>query len=134
MPVPSWRTPKALYRMARRGGDPWTRVRDSFPPEQREELSRLNETVDALSAELKEARDVEEQKSSTISDRRRLRKPWEEARRTALEPSESFVVATGVVDILQSAPTRRLRPAELAEELDADPNADDFLEAVQTVV
>ena len=35
-------TPKALYRMAREGGDDWDRLKACLPQDQRTKLSRLN--------------------------------------------------------------------------------------------
>ena len=132
MPVYGWLgTPKAIYRMAREGGDDWNRLKDGLPLDQRKELSRLIQSIETLTAELMNAKDLGERESSVRSDRRRLRKPWEEARRIALEPPESFVLARELADVLQSESTRKFRKKELAQRLETDVDGPDFLEAVQ---
>lgn len=120
--------------MARRGGDDWNRLKNSLPLDQREELSRLNESVETLAAELKDARDAFEKEGMMRQERRRLRKPWEEARRVALDPPEEFLLATELVGLLHSEPTRKFRTKELAKRLDAGVSRPAFLEAAQLLV
>ncbi len=93
-------TPKALYRMALRGGDDWNRLKDGLRANQREELDRLAQSAKTLGEELSDAKEAEERKGAG----RRLRKPWEEARQIALDPPEAFVLAKALVDIAQAEP------------------------------
>ena len=123
-------TPKALYRMALRGGDDWNRLKDGLRANQREELDRLAQSAKTLSEELSAAKEAEERKGAG----RRLRKPWEEARQIALDPPEAFVLAKALVDIAQAQRARKYRTKELATQLRVDVNSPDFLEAVEESV
>ena len=127
-------TPKALYRMARRGGDDWNRLKGSLSLAQREELSRLNQGVETLAAELRDAKDVVEKEGLVRQERQRLRKPWEEARQAAGDPPEEFVLATRLVDLLHLESSRKYRSKDLAKRLDVDVNSPVFLEAVSLSV
>ena len=127
-------TPKALYRMARRGGDEWNRLKVSLPREQREELDLLNQRVETLAAELADAKGAFEQEGTLRQERRRLREPWEEARETALVPPESFELALALVEILHAEPNGKHRTKDLASRVHADVNQEDFLEAIQMCV
>jgi Double zinc ribbon len=127
-------TPKALYRMARRGGDEWNRLKVSLPRDKREELDLLNERVETLSAELKDVKEAFEKEGSLRQERRLLREPWEEARRIALEPPESFDLALALVEVLHSEPDGKHRTKDLATKVHADVNHDDFLDALQMIV
>ena len=127
-------TPKALYRMALRGGDDWNRLKDGLRADQRKELDWLAQLTKTLNEELTAAKDAEERKGTAREERRRLRKPWEEARQIALDPPEAFLLAKELVDIVQDLPMQKFRTKELATELDVDVNSPDFLEAVEESV
>ena len=123
-------TPKALYRMALRGGDDWNRLKDGLRANQREELDRLAQSAKTLGEELSAAKEAEERKGAG----RRLRKPWEEARQIALDPPKAFVLAKALVNIAQAQRARKYRTTELATQLRVDVNSPDFLEAVEESV
>ena len=125
-------TAKALYRMARQGGDDWDRLTESLPRDQRDELSRLNLAVEALTAELKDAKEVG--LGIADRDRQRLEEPWEEARQTALDPPEAFVLAIELVALLHAEPTRKYATKELAPRLDTEVGSQTFREAVELAV
>ena len=135
MTVTTWiGTPKALYRMALHGGEEWDRLKSSLPQEQRETLSRLNQRIDTLAAELLEAKESHEHGVEMRRERQRLQKPWEEARQVALDPPGEFVIAKELAALLQSEPARKFRTRELAKRLNLDRNSPKFTEAVRLIV
>ena len=123
-------TPKALYRMALRGGDDWNRLKDRPPSEPARGADRLAQWAKTLGEELTAAKEAEERKGAG----RRLRKPWEEARQIALDPPKAFVLAKALVNIAQAQRARKYRTTELATQLRVDVNSPDFLEAVEESV
>ena len=132
MTATTWiETPKALYRMASRGGRAWNRLKGRLSPDLRVELARLNQRVEMFAAELNEAKQAVERENAARQERLRLRRRWEDARRVALDPPEAFDLATRLVAILHLESTRKYRSKDLARRVDAEANSPAFLEAVQ---